>query len=122
MASHAGAVNRTARMLLHSRPFYCVEQHLKCPLGLGAVLDAKAKEHDLAFASRKADDSGFPLQALRAVGIAGEQNILGVIRVPGDDGAPGVGRWRRSLKGQGSIDKGCNLFGMPKPTGCSGST
>lgn len=55
---------------LHSCPIDSIEQHLKRPFRLRAMLGTKAKHHDLALPSGKADGRRLAFQALRTVSVA----------------------------------------------------
>src|SRR5215470_15183921 len=82
-----------------------VEEELERAFGLGAVLDAEAEEDDLSFAEGECDGGGFAFQAFCAFGVAGDEDILRVFGIPGDDGALDVGRRSGRLERDGGIDE-----------------
>jgi hypothetical protein len=56
---------------------------LEDAFGLGAVLDAEAEHDDFAFAARECDGGGFALETFGAVGVAGDEDVFGVVGIPG---------------------------------------
>src|SRR5262249_55229179 len=83
-----------------------VEEKLEGAFGLGAVLHAEAEEDDLSLAASESDSGGFALEALGAFGVTGDEDVLGVLGIPRDDGALDVGRRSGSLESNGRINEG----------------
>src|SRR5215472_10827257 len=97
------SISRNKLLVSHASPHDSVKQHLKSSLGLGAMLYAEAEHHDLAFALGETYDRGLAFQALSPVGVAGDQNVLGIVGIPGDHRALHVGRRRGGLEGDGTV-------------------
>src|SRR6266700_6190167 len=106
---------RKSSTSLHPRPGNRVKQHLKCSFGLGAVLHSESEQHNLPFASSKAHDRGFALEAFGAVGVTGDQDVLGVVWIPGNHGALGFGARGGRLESERRVDKGCDFLRHTKP-------
>src|SRR5215471_3951360 len=68
-------------------PINRVEEHLERAFGLGAMLHAEPKHHDLAFALGETYHGSLALQAFGAVRIARDEDVPGAVRVPGNDRA-----------------------------------
>ena len=77
--------------LWHSRPVNRVEQKLEGAFGLGAMLDAKAEQDDLALAFGEGDGGGFAGELLCSLGLAGDENVFGVVGIPGEHGTLYIG-------------------------------
>src|SRR5215472_10687890 len=114
------SISRNKLLVSHASPHDSVKQHLKSSLGLGAMLYAEAEHHDLAFALGEAYDRGLTFQAFGAVGVAGDQNVLGIIGIPGDHRALHVGRRRGGLEGDGAVVKRGHLVRHPVTHGMVG--
>ena len=82
--------------------------------GLRAVLDAEAEHYDFAFAALEGDGGGFALEAFGAMGVAGDQNVFGVVGIPRDDGTLDVGRGHGGLEGDGRINEGVDFVGQAR--------
>ena len=67
------------------------------------MLDAEAEHYDFSFAFGEGDGGGFAFESFGALGVAGNQDVLGVRGIPGDDGAFDAGRGIGGLKGYGCI-------------------
>src|SRR5260370_786804 len=78
-------------LLLHPSPHDGVKQHLKRSFGLGAMLHAEAEHHDLAFALSETYHRCLAFQALGPVRVAGDQDVLSIVGIPGDHRALNVG-------------------------------
>src|SRR5271170_3417434 len=96
---------------LHYGPEDGVEEELEGAFGLGAVLDAETEHDNFSFAALERDYGGFALEAFCAVGVARDQDVFGVVGIPGDDAALDVGCWRRGLEGDGGIYEGGDFVG-----------
>src|SRR5580693_8534994 len=90
---------------LHSSPKDGVEQELEGAFSLRAVLDAEPEHYNLTLTPCKSDGGGFALEALGAVGVAGDEDVFGVVGIPRDDAPLDVGRRGRGLEGDAHIDE-----------------
>src|SRR5215472_13458252 len=97
--------------LLHSRPMNRIEQQLESSFCLGAMLDAETEHHNLSLPFCESDGRSLPLQAFCSVGIPGDQNVFGIFRIPGDDGALNLGSRGGSLKSDRRIEKSSHFVG-----------